>query len=121
MSNIFVTSDPHFYHDNIIKYCNRPFSNVDEMNLTLIRNWNSKVTPEDDVYVIGGASIYRQMLPYVDEVLLTKVEADGGAEVFFVNLDNDKNFKLVYESEVIKDESYDIRFLTYTNRDKKEI
>lgn len=43
----FFTSDQHYGHSNIIKYTNRPFKNVDEMNNTLITNFNSKVTKHD--------------------------------------------------------------------------
>lgn len=50
---VFYTSDTHFNHKNIIKYCNRPFSSVDEMNRTLIDNWNSKVGRTDTVYHLG--------------------------------------------------------------------
>jgi len=42
-----------FNHANIIRYCNRPFSNVQEMNETLIAYWNSCVGPEDIIYVLG--------------------------------------------------------------------
>lgn len=76
---------------------------------------------EDDVYIIGGASIYRQTLPYVDKVLLTKVLADGGAEVFFVNLDEHPDFELVEEGPIIKDGDIDIQFTTYKNNNKAEI
>lgn len=72
----------------------------------------------EDIYVIGGASIYRQTLPYVDKVLLTKVDADGGAEVFFPNLDLDPSFKCVEESLPLKDGDYTIRFTTYINLNK---
>ena len=75
----------------------------------------------EDVYIIGGASIYNQTLPYVDLVYLTKVNADGGAEVFFTNLDELDNFELVKESEPVLDGELEIRFLTYKNNDKKEI
>ena len=76
---------------------------------------------KEDVYIIGGASIYNQTLPYVDLVYLTKVDEDGGAEVFFTNLDELPNFEIIKESEVIKDGEHDIRFLTYRNNNKKEV
>jgi len=41
--NIFFTSDLHFYHYNIIQFCNRPFKNLHQMHDTLIENWNSVV------------------------------------------------------------------------------
>lgn len=51
--NRFFTSDPHFGHENIIKYCDRPFANAEEMDETLIANWNSVVGPNDEVWVLG--------------------------------------------------------------------
>ena len=80
-----------------------------------------KQAERDTVFVIGGASIYRQTLPYVDEVYLTKVNADGGAEVFFVNLDEEKDFELVKESEPEMDGDIEIKFTVYKNNNKKEI
>ncbi|MBR7186746.1 MAG: dihydrofolate reductase [Clostridia bacterium] len=74
-----------------------------------------KKYPEEDVFVVGGASVYRTLIPYCTEVLVTKVEADGGAEVFVPNLDEDENFRLVYESEPVDDNGYPIRFCTYKN------
>ena len=69
-----------------------------------------------DVFVIGGASIYRQTLPYVDKVLLTKVDADGGATVFFPNLDEDPNFECMDKGTPIQDGEYIIRFTTYVRK-----
>ena len=53
MANIWITSDTHFNHYNIIEYCNRPFSNVDEMNKELIKRWNSVVKKNDKVWHLG--------------------------------------------------------------------
>lgn len=54
---LFFSSDHHFWHQNIIAYCNRPFSSVEEMNEALIDRWNSVVSPEDTVYCIGDFSL----------------------------------------------------------------
>ncbi len=69
----------------------------------------------DDVFVIGGAMFYKTMLPYCSEVLVTKVDADGGAEVFYENLDKLPNWTMVYESESQETNGYNIRFTTYKN------
>ena len=50
---IYYTSDLHLGHANIIKLCQRPFYTVDEMNYTLIANWNDRVTNNDTVYICG--------------------------------------------------------------------
>lgn len=57
MSDILLTSDFHFDHDDIIKYCHRPFSNTEDMNDLLIENYNSKAT--DKTYgIIAGDIIF---------------------------------------------------------------
>ena len=59
MNKIWFTSDTHFCHYNIIQYCNRPWSNAQEMNEGLIANWNSLVSENDDVYHLGDVGIGR--------------------------------------------------------------
>ena len=49
----FFTADTHFGHKNIINYCERPFSSVEEMDQTLITNWNMVVSECDVVYHLG--------------------------------------------------------------------
>lgn len=54
--SIFFSSDHHFFHSNIIKYCNRPFSDVDCMNADMICRWNATVGKDDSVIYCGDLS-----------------------------------------------------------------
>lgn len=49
----FYIGDPHSGHEAIIRLCKRPFADVDEMDETLINNWNSRVTNGDTVFILG--------------------------------------------------------------------
>ena len=69
-----------------------------------------------DIYVIGGGMMYNSMLPYYDEVYVTKVEADGEGTVFFPNLDENADFELVESSDFIKDGDYIINFCKYERK-----
>lgn len=57
MSRTWMIADQHFEHTNIIKYTNRPFDNVKQMNEVLVNNWNKKVRQEDVVYVLGDFAL----------------------------------------------------------------
>lgn len=50
---VFFTSDTHFNHSNIINFCQRPFADVEEMNETIVTNWNRVVGPENIVFHLG--------------------------------------------------------------------
>ncbi|MBQ7152827.1 MAG: dihydrofolate reductase [Clostridia bacterium] len=80
-----------------------------------------KAGEHGDVFVIGGASIYRQMLPYSDKVYLTKVHKNGNAEVFYTNLDELPEFVIESEQPPQMDGDIEIQFMTYRNTAPKKI
>lgn len=49
----FFTSDTHFNHANIIRFCNRPFKDVEQMNEVMITNWNNAISKDDTVFHLG--------------------------------------------------------------------
>ena len=52
----YYIADLHLGHANVIRFDNRPFENIDEMETEIIRRWNERVTPQDTVYIIGDFS-----------------------------------------------------------------
>lgn len=56
-TEIFFTSDLHLGHTNIIHHCKRPFSSTEEMDETLIQNWNKVVGPDDIAYILGDFAL----------------------------------------------------------------
>lgn len=54
---IFFTADTHFGRSNVIQYEKRPFRTVDEMDEALVENWNRRVSPEDDIYILGDLTL----------------------------------------------------------------
>ena len=61
--SVYLIGDTHFDHANIIRYCHRPFRNVQEMNRTLVRNWNNTVHAKDTVYFLGDWAFGRGARP----------------------------------------------------------
>ncbi len=57
---VFVISDLHLDHTNIISYCNRPFQSTEEMNRSIIKKWNETVRQDDVVYFLGDMSFGRE-------------------------------------------------------------
>lgn len=60
MGKNYFIADTHFGHERIIQICNRPFTNIQDMNQKLIDNWNNKVNDEDTVYILGDFSFKMQ-------------------------------------------------------------
>ena len=75
-----------------------------------------KKRENEDIFVIGGGEIYKALLPYCHGAYVTKVDAVGGAEVFFPNLDEHPDFVCVDAGEPMDDNGYVIRFTTYRNQ-----
>jgi len=72
---------------------------------------------EDDVWIIGGGSIYASMLSRCKRVFLTRVDSVvEGADTFFPNLDKLSCWKIVTQSEPIVEDGISYRFLEYLNR-----
>lgn len=67
-SRVFFTSDTHWNHAKIMEYCSRPFKTVEEMNETMIKNWNDCVSQEDYIFHLGdfaygGSAVWLNVLP----------------------------------------------------------
>lgn len=77
----------------------------------LLKNENT-----DNVIVIGGESIYRQMLHLCDTAVVTKIEAEAPSDKFFPNLDEDENWYLAEESEVKEENGIKFKFCTYKRK-----
>ena len=55
--NVWFIGDTHFYHNNVIEYCNRPFKDVYEMNEQEVQNWNNTVSKKDKVFMVGDFAL----------------------------------------------------------------
>ena len=64
---IYIISDTHFSHRNIIEYCNRPYEDIETMNKDIVQKWNSIVNPEDVVIHLGdvGFGLVEQLQPLI--------------------------------------------------------
>ncbi len=74
---------------------------------------------DDEVYIIGGTSVYEQLLPYCDTAYVTKIDRSYEADAYFPNLDADKDWEL---TEVGEEQTYfDIvyNFTKYERKNKK--
>ena len=57
MDNIWFTADHHFGHENIIRYCDRPFRDTAEMDREMVRRWNAVVGADDTIYHLGDFTL----------------------------------------------------------------
>ncbi|MBQ7948369.1 MAG: dihydrofolate reductase, partial [Clostridia bacterium] len=80
-----------------------------------------KSRENEDIFVIGGGEVYKELLPYCHGAFVTKVDSVGGAEVFFPNLDEHPDFVCVDEGEPMDDNGLTIRFTKYENKNVKSL
>lgn len=71
---------------------------------------------EGKVFVIGGGEIYKQLLPYCDEAFITRIYECFGGDVFFTDIEHDKDWQLAEVSPAIQSECRTIRFFRYVRK-----
>lgn len=108
--NVFFISDTHFRHKNIIKYCNRPFKTVRDMDSTLIKNWNSVVGPDDVVFhggdfCFGSKSSWAYLCDALNGVkYLAAGNHDGNITPDkFVDVQHMFNIRIIGDEEIASD------------------
>lgn len=72
--------------------------------------------PDEEIFVVGGGEIYKAMLPYCQKALITKIDAEPEAAVFFPDLDEDDSWVLDSQSEEYDYEGVKFRFCTYMRK-----
>lgn len=94
---IWLTADLHFFHENIIKYANRPFASVKKMNDSLVENWNSVVNKEDIVYFLGDFRMGRHT-ENVDSLFVDML--NGRKRMILGNHDKNFNVYKIFSGDV---------------------
>lgn len=84
----YYTSDLHLGHENIIAHCSRPFSDAEEMDRTIITNWNSIIKDNDDVYILGDIAF-----KLTDHDSIPKIKSLKGRKHLIVGNHDVKNLK----------------------------
>lgn len=107
-TNIVLTSNPDYkVKDAVIVHSK-------EELLKTLEQYDS-----ENIYIIGGESIYRMMLPYCDTVFVTKIDRAFQADTFFPNLDEMEEWQMTEEGEEQTCFDLEFRFTTYERRQEK--
>lgn len=79
---IWLVSDTHFGHENIIGYCGRPFAHAAEMDEAMVERWNGVVKPGDHVYHLGDVAIAKRHLATVARLNGRKRLVRGNHDIY---------------------------------------
>lgn len=101
-TNIILSHDPEYKVEGALVV-----HSIDELLEEL------KKYPSEDVFIIGGSSIYDQMLPYCDCAYITKIDHGYEADAFFADLDADPEWKVRQTSETQTDYDVPYSFVDY--------
>lgn len=93
---VWFTSDLHFWHKNICKYCNRPYNTVEEMNQAIVDNWNSVVKDDDVVFVLGDLGFCG-----IEKLRILISQLKGTIIVIQGNHDSNKVLATLYNEKLI--------------------
>ena len=86
-------------------------------HVLIIDDFLANTSDSDDIYVIGGESLYRDLLPYCKRAYVTKVDATADdADAFMVNLDSHPDWEIEEIGEELEEKGYTFRFVTYKKK-----
>lgn len=111
----FYTSDLHFNHTNIIKYCNRPFADSKIMDTFMIKKWNAKVSKNDEVYILGDLCMGNQKEAdyYLSQLNGKKYLVKGNHDRFLGNSNQYNGLEWVRMLTTIKDNDRNVILCHY--------
>lgn len=95
MIKIWLTSDHHFGHKNIIEYCERPFPDIWSMNVALVKAWNDRVTADDVVLHLGDVTLIKDDQRYTNTIDL--IRSLNGQKLLIPGNHDRKTMLSVYE------------------------
>lgn len=110
---LFFTSDCHFFHQQILQHCHRPFHDVEDMNKWLIKNWNDVVGVDDDI-IVAGDFIHSGNLELIGKILC---QLNG--KIWLIKGNHDQKNKV--ERQIVIDSFdgrvYDVMSITVEDED----
>ena len=102
----YYLSDLYLGHGNVIDYCKRPFSSVEEMNEALVSRWNSRVKDNDTVYFLGDLAFGAECENLISRLKGKKILIVGNHDTFINKLDCEKYFEKVSYMEQFSENGF---------------